>query len=56
MRKMYVLETIKGLKANKAGGVDGFNSSYLKEVAEVISLSLTLIFRESLAAGGLEDG
>ena len=31
-----VLQIIKGLKANKTGGVDDLNSSFLKGIAETI--------------------
>ena len=49
-----VLHTIGGLKVNKAGGVSGWNSSYLMELAEVIALPLTLIFRKSVATGEIQ--
>ena len=50
-----VLQTNSGLKANKARGVDLLNSSYLIELAEMIALPLTLIFRESLATGEIPE-
>ncbi len=50
-----VLQTIKGLKAKEAGGVDGLNSTFLIELADVITQLLTLIIRESLATGDIPE-
>ena len=46
-----VLKVIKGLKANKTGGVDDLNSSYLMGIAEVIAAPLTEIYRKFLEEG-----
>ena len=43
-----VLKIIKGLKANKTGGVDDLNSSFLKGIAEAIMMPLTEIYKKSL--------
>ena len=50
-----VLKVIKGLKANKTGGVDDLNSSYLMGIAEVIAAPLTEIYRKSLEEGDIPN-
>ena len=39
------------MKPNKAGGVDQLNSSFLINIANEISLPLTILFKESLSKG-----
>ena len=38
-----VLKIIKGLKANKTGGVDDLNPSFLKGIPETLTMPLTEI-------------
>jgi len=50
-----VLQALKYMKPNKAGGVDELNSSYLINIANEISLPLAIIFKESLLTGLLPE-
>ena len=46
---------LSNLKPNKASGPDKIAARFLKEMASVLALSLTLIFKASLAQGILPD-
>ena len=46
-----VYETLKKLKPNKTGGVDGLNSSYILGIAEAIVKPLQIIFNKTLTSG-----
>lgn len=47
----FVQENLKNLKTNKACGLDKISARLLKDAAEVISHSLTLLINKSLAEG-----
>ena len=46
-----VYETLKKMKPNKTGGVDGLNSSFILRIAEAIVKPLRIIFTRTLTSG-----
>ena len=48
-----VLKVIQNLKINKSPGIDGIHPRVLKEIAEIISYPITIIYKKSVAASEL---
>jgi len=45
-----IIKVVSNLKANKTGGVDGFNSSVLKGCVNGVAIPLYLNFKQSMSS------